>query len=601
MSSVSAGDLDHVEVPGLGRRPVVREQSRFWAPTGLVSTVSLMATEFRLLKGWPWTDLFPVLPEMGPAWDQLDHPLERAVKSSEEERLGKIQVWFAGQWLEVQRRENHPQDQKVADPRVADLPATPAPVMWGRDLLTDEAHWAYPALVHSVYSQRGRIVDSGWVIRWFGDAIEASQLDAQARKEAESYITARRLEAELTANIVVGKLPVAWPAPYVAPGHTPEEILAVAGFTPDQYRIREDVGYWYSPGSPVGRDLDGEWDRGRPATGSLTRQIEDGSWEIGQTGLADVLRGAVIGTWNNQVGVKAVVAEMGAGDQIPAIQARLAAELEQAQENFRISVREFVGALQASPVHASLTRAVQDKLTKLVAMADNPEWGLPKLEELKDELELEWAKAEALHAHQAAGEALTNWGGHFRTMGNANNCNQWVVGPDGLIRHPDFVGFRKAYTDEGNKLWRLVGPEELALVWSKECTAADHDFTVVKRPVGSVTSAQQAAVRRIEREIADRYNLLRVSGWGLGGLELPPPAAMLVATTTELEPEVVVVVTPSPSGSAVAFTFTGGRNFRCDCGAIERVTKGDIRAYEAGESLEITCPGCGAHGTVSQD
>ena len=49
------------------------------------------------------------------------------------------------------------------------------------------------------------------------------------------------------------------------------------------------------------------------------------------------------------------------------------------------------------------------------------------------------------------------------------------------------------------------------------------------------------------------------------------------------------------------FTFVGGRHFKCSCGCQERVTKGEMRTYKSGGTLDITCSICGAEGKVSED
>ncbi|OGZ00028.1 MAG: hypothetical protein A2945_04275 [Candidatus Liptonbacteria bacterium RIFCSPLOWO2_01_FULL_52_25] len=138
-------------------------------------------------------------------------------------------------------------------------------------------------------------------------------------------------------------------------------------------------------------------------------------------------------------------------------------------------------------------------------------------------------------AAAARGEALINFGGHFRVMGRTDNAQFWVVQPDGSLREPDEVQYRKRYSSEGDKRWRLVRPEELALSWSKNSSASPHEFTVVKLPVNGITPEQKAAVVKLEREIAEEWmgatgmasgvaSPSIGNGWGLV-LKLPPVAA----------------------------------------------------------------------------
>ncbi len=103
--------------------------------------------------------------------------------------------------------------------------------------------------------------------------------------------------------------------------------------------------------------------------------------------------------------------------------------------------------------------------------------------------------AQALHVRREAGEVVVNFGGHFRRLGASGNCDHWVVTPDGALRAPDSVEYRKRYTSEGNKHWRLVEADELALEWH-----GGTSYKVSHRPVGGLTPAQLQAVKRIETE-----------------------------------------------------------------------------------------------------
>jgi hypothetical protein len=108
----------------------------------------------------------------------------------------------------------------------------------------------------------------------------------------------------------------------------------------------------------------------------------------------------------------------------------------------------------------------------------------------------------ALEERQNSGEVLNDFGGHFRISGRTGNAQYWVVAPDGTERKPDEVSYRKRYTSEGEKVWHLVEPEELAISWFKENTPANHEFVINKLPFdGCCTPEQIAVVERIEREI----------------------------------------------------------------------------------------------------
>lgn len=131
-----------------------------------------------------------------------------------------------------------------------------------------------------------------------------------------------------------------------------------------------------------------------------------------------------------------------------------------------------------------------------------------------------------LEQRQSSGEIRVNFGGHFREMGASGNSQYWVIKPNGSEREPDEVDYRKRYTSEGDKKWRAVNPEELAISWFKVNTAAEHEF-VNKFPVGGCTSEQLAKVKGLEQEIERRFKGTtgmsgKVSpsignGWNLGG------------------------------------------------------------------------------------
>lgn len=143
------------------------------------------------------------------------------------------------------------------------------------------------------------------------------------------------------------------------------------------------------------------------------------------------------------------------------------------------------------------------------------------------------AELKRLEERKSSGEVLVDFGGHFRVMGATGNAQYWVIKPDGSEREPDEVSYRKRYTSEGDKKWRLVGPEELAISWFKAYTAADHEFVVNKLPEGGCTQDQLATVKRLEREINERFcGSVGMSGkvspdiglgWGLCKQTTPAP------------------------------------------------------------------------------
>lgn len=116
-----------------------------------------------------------------------------------------------------------------------------------------------------------------------------------------------------------------------------------------------------------------------------------------------------------------------------------------------------------------------------------------------------WQAAEpeivTLQQRQNSGEVLVDFGGHFRRMGSTGNRDFWVIRSDGSLRDPDEVSYRKQYTSEGEKQWRLVQADELALVYHKANTADNHHCEVAKLPVCGPSKAQRQRVFEIEVEL----------------------------------------------------------------------------------------------------
>jgi hypothetical protein len=200
-----------------------------------------------------------------------------------------------------------------------------------------------------------------------------------------------------------------------------------------------------------------------------------------------------------------------AQEKIQATREWFEAEKKKAEDNYRTQLREFVQSLQTHAAYSCLSKNIQERIARLAEFSD-----LSLVAEELSKLRPEWAKAEVLRRRVEAGECLTNFGGRFRVMGATSQAQYWVIRPDGSERLPDEVKYRTGYTLEGEKLWRLVGREELAISWFKAYTAADHEFVVNKLPVGGCTPQQLSAVERIAREIAERWPQNRVGkGWGL--------------------------------------------------------------------------------------
>ena len=114
------------------------------------------------------------------------------------------------------------------------------------------------------------------------------------------------------------------------------------------------------------------------------------------------------------------------------------------------------------------------------------------------------------------------------------------------------------------------------------------------RPFNQRTEGRDAQVVASKRTSAGMIEALAYEKWGGWNINL----RLRKATEEELAEATHVEETTQGDGN---FTFVGGRHFKCTCGCQERVTKGEMRTYKSGGTLDITCSVCGAEGKVSED
>lgn len=186
-------------------------------------------------------------------------------------------------------------------------------------------------------------------------------------------------------------------------------------------------------------------------------------------------------------------------------------------DRLKEQLRQATYGMESNPRNAQETlQQIQQRITEAA--------------ERKREQEQQVAQeAQALREQEETGEVLTNFGGHFRVMGSTGQREYWVIQPDGTTREPDQVDYRKRYSSEGEKLWQVVQPDELAITWSKGSTGSDHEFSVAKLPVGELTPEQLETVRRLQQGIEQNWEGRRSmsgvesppvgQGWGLGSVE----------------------------------------------------------------------------------
>lgn len=311
-----------------------------------------------------------------------------------------------------------------------------------------------------------------------------------------------------------------FPAPYVAPTHTPVEILAMAGFPEGSYRVVA-VDHWFWPGYSGGRDYDGEYQPGEPAKAAYVHQADDGVWEIASGGFANPLARGQRGYYQQTVHITAVVVVLAGHAKADEIAAALEAERKQAEAAYHNKVREFFSLLEQQSAHRALPAAFRRRL------ADLAEFPSLDISHIEAELRREWVAAEVLNAREEAGEILANWGGWLHTSGRNGRACYWVVRPDGTLREADREEYSRSHRRGAHtQWWNLVEPGELALWWAKGSNAGDHEFEVEKLPVGGCTEAQLEMVLQLEAELENEWRGRRGlasgrpspavgDGWGL--------------------------------------------------------------------------------------
>lgn len=141
----------------------------------------------------------------------------------------------------------------------------------------------------------------------------------------------------------------------------------------------------------------------------------------------------------------------------------------------------------------------------------------PRVKEIKSVLfnsnEQDYSKAllkidgaRKLVGEQDNGEILLRFGGLNRRAGSTGNQDFWVIRPDGSCREYDSIRYPKSHNrGTPTVTWERVEPEELALRWSKSCSAASHEFEVMKLPVDGCTQAQLSTVADIQQKLDDEW------------------------------------------------------------------------------------------------
>ena len=89
-----------------------------------------------------------------------------------------------------------------------------------------------------------------------------------------------------------------------------------------------------------------------------------------------------------------------------------------------------------------------------------------------------------------------------RRSGRTNAGDGWVIGSDGQDRdNTIWYNPRPRYTQEGDKIWEQILLGEVVLKWSKDNSAAKHEFEVVHLPPEGLTESQLEKILEIEEEL----------------------------------------------------------------------------------------------------
>jgi len=321
------------------------------------------------------------------------------------------------------------------------------------------------------------------------------------------------------------------PPVFERPDHSLNRVMSLLG---EEFALAS-AEYWHSPGSSGYRDPDDGWINGEPESVKLAKKNPQGVWEISTIGANNLL------AWGGRFGFgkygkcfpKSVLEEVASSEQKKEVLDLFEKEQVEVIENFRSSVSIFWSELRKFKEFFCLDPEVQEKLQRLSLFQD-----LADCEREEGKLHLffenEWREAQSLHLRQQAGEIAVNFGGRYRRMGTSNNSDFWVIAGDGQFVDPSRIKYRPRHKEEGEKKWRVVEGQELAIAWKKPSAGAEHQCLVEKFPVEGITPQQQETVRDLTRLLTAQWaGVIGISGkispsigfgWGLSlGQKTHPP------------------------------------------------------------------------------
>lgn len=302
---------------------------------------------------------------------------------------------------------------------------------------------------------------------------------------------------------------------------TREEVLLMAGFGPESYRILDQEG-WSKGGSSwiyESNDTMGTRYGGTELVYWVIRKDQDGVWEIA---------GQSRPTWQDLIETRAIsvssLTEIGVAlEEIYPQQVHLGV--------IQISLLGIMGlSLEAvADLKEKVEAILAENNAERQKMAKGWSWAVDSLPHVADAICERFSQNSSgmydcteqnlklvreiwpLWEAMKAGVGMIGFRAWKRVGGATNRGEGFVVCPDGSLRERDYATDCRRSGD-GNQIWKIVEQDELAIYYEKAYTAAPFEWHIGFKPA-KLTSEQVETVKRLEREIVDLpYQLGQ--GWG---------------------------------------------------------------------------------------
>jgi hypothetical protein len=486
--------LGKVDIPWIWYKEFLSQRVSWHA------VVELTLDDLKLIKNWPYKDIWIYIKEIYPYhdWERLLrywdlHELLFVSIQDDNERRQNILKYYQELSKKVQKEKNYPKEIELEDAHIVDLPQNPEPFVWWKDSITNEEYVCYPAVVYENFP-----IKHWWknrrVLKWFDTQEEANNIDKISREEANSYVVSRKIKLDLLSDVDIIPFPFNIPEKYTKKMFSPEDMMDIIGLDKDKYVIYDKVNYWYTKPTSGYRDPDYWWEPGTDWSATFLKE-ENGKIYIAKMGFDNLFESFHVQDARCWMGWLLVQLWF-SNDKIQEVKVFLEQQKEKSFNEYERKTQSIKQKIISSDEFSYLPISVQEKI--------NNEYSY--LYDFKDELIKSRSDATNLMKNK---NILVNWWWSFRTMWATNNQEYRVIMPDGKLRLPDHISYRKHYRDEWEKIWDIVWPEELAISRNKWNTAADHQFVIDKLPLDWLTEEQKKIVLDIEDEISDRWSSMK--------------------------------------------------------------------------------------------